>query len=64
MAKKTTVKTKSQPRPDDKDQSARFITTAIERGADRLSSPADKLIGRLAKMPPEPHGRRKPRTKS
>jgi hypothetical protein len=39
---------------DDKDQSARFIQTAIERDADRLSSPADKLLGRLAKMKPEP----------
>jgi hypothetical protein len=60
MTKKTTAKVKSQPKPDDKDQSARFVTTAIERGADRMSSPADKLLGRLAKMPPEP---RKPRKK-
>jgi hypothetical protein len=47
-------------KPDDKDQSARFITTAIERGADRMSSPADKLLGKLAKMRPEP---RKPSNK-
>jgi hypothetical protein len=45
-------------KPDDKEQSARFITTAIERGADRLSSPADRLLGKLAKMPPGP--RKKP----
>jgi len=52
MARQTTRK--SQPKPDDKDQSARFITTAIERGVDRLWSPADKLLGKLARMPPEP----------
>jgi hypothetical protein len=45
-------------KPDDPDQSRRFIMTAIERGADRLSSPADKLLGRLAKMPPEPRTKR------
>jgi len=54
MTKKATAKTKSQPKPDDKDQSERFIKTAIERGADRMSSPADRLLGKLAKMPPEP----------
>ena len=54
MNKQATKTRKSQPKPDDKEQSARFITTAIERGADRLSSPADRLIGKLAKMPPEP----------
>jgi hypothetical protein len=47
-------KVRANLRPDDKEQSERFITTAIERGADRLSSPADRLIGKLAKMPPEP----------
>jgi hypothetical protein len=41
-------------KPDDKEQSERFIQTAIERGADRLSSPADRLMGKLAKQPPEP----------
>jgi hypothetical protein len=41
-------------RPDDKEQSERFIKTAIERGADRMLSPADKLLGRLAKQPPKP----------
>jgi hypothetical protein len=57
MAKETTRK--SQPKPDDKEQSARFITAAIERGADRMSSPADKLLGKLAKMPPEPRKKSK-----
>jgi hypothetical protein len=52
---------KRKNEPDDKDQSARFITTAIERGADRLSSPADKLLGRLAKMKPEPRKSAKPK---
>jgi hypothetical protein len=41
-------------KPDDPNQSRRFIMTAIARGADRLSSPADKLLGRPAKMPPKP----------
>jgi hypothetical protein len=53
-----THKSRAKSKPDDPDQSERFIKTAIERGADRLSSPADKLLGRLAKQPPEP---RKPR---
>jgi hypothetical protein len=56
--KKSAARPAKTVKPDDKDQSARFITTAIERGADRMSSPADKLLGRLAKMPPEP---RKPK---
>jgi hypothetical protein len=60
MNKQATKARKSQPKPDDKDQSERFIKTAIERGADRMSSPADKLLGKLAKMPPEP---RKPAKK-
>ena len=55
MAKQTTRK--SQPKPDDKEQSQRFIMTAIARGADRMSTPSDKLLGRLAKMPPEPKKR-------
>jgi hypothetical protein len=58
--KKSAARPAKTVKPDDKDQSERFIKTAIERGADRMSSPADKLLGRLAKMPPEP---RKPATK-
>jgi len=53
--RKTPPRPRTKPNhPDDKDQSARFIETAIERGADRVSSPADRLLGKLAKMPPEP----------
>jgi hypothetical protein len=59
MTNKTTVKAKSQSKRDDKEQSERFIKTAIERGADRMSSPADKLMGRLAKQAPEPRRARK-----
>jgi len=52
---------KRKERPNDPEQSERFIKTAIERGADRLSSPADKLLGKLAKMPPEPRGKKSDR---
>jgi transposase-like protein len=40
--------------PDDKDQSKLFIKKAREIGADEEQSQADKLIGQLAKKPPEP----------
>ena len=50
----TAKKRERDPKPDDEEQSARFIETAVARGADRLSSPADKLLGKLVKMPPEP----------
>lgn len=56
---KTGKSPQRKPKPDDPEQSERFIRAAIERGADRLSSPADKLLGRLARMPPEP--KRKPK---
>ena len=59
MRSKTSRRAK-KVEPDDTDQSERFIKTAIERGADRASSAADKLMGRLAKQPPEP---RKPSRK-
>jgi hypothetical protein len=39
---------KRKNNPDDPDQSQRFIMTAIERGADRVSSPVDKLLRKLA----------------
>jgi hypothetical protein len=52
MMKKATER--KTGRPDDKEQSERFVRTAIERGADRMSSPADKLLARLAKQPPGP----------
>jgi hypothetical protein len=47
-------RTTTSIKPDDSEQPERFVRSAIERGADRMSSPADKLIGKLAKYPPEP----------
>jgi hypothetical protein len=41
-------------KPDDKDQSRRFMDAAREIGADENTSVADELIGRLAKQPREP----------
>jgi hypothetical protein len=38
----------------DKSQSLAFIEKAREIGADGESSRAEELMGRLAKMPPEP----------
>jgi hypothetical protein len=45
---------------DDPEQSKTFIETVKEIGADEKHSAADKLMGRLAKMKPEP---RKPSAK-
>jgi hypothetical protein len=39
---------------DDEEQSRAFIEKAREIGADEDRSAADELLGRLAKMPPEP----------
>jgi hypothetical protein len=52
---------KPKPKPDDKEQSRAFIEKAREIGADEKRSAADKLMGRLAKTPPEP--RQNPRKK-
>jgi hypothetical protein len=41
-------------RPDDPEQSRAFIEKAREIGADDRRSAADKLMGKLAKMKPEP----------
>jgi hypothetical protein len=41
-------------KPDDKAQSDRFRETARQVGANRDDDAADRLIGRLAKQPPEP----------
>ena len=41
-------------RRDDPEQSKAFIEKAREIGADEKRSAADKLMGRLAKMKPEP----------
>jgi hypothetical protein len=37
------------------EQSREFVKMAREIGADEEKSAADELLGRLAKMPPEPH---------
>jgi len=44
---------------DDKDQSRAFINSAREIEADEKSSASDQLLGRLAKMKPEPRGKTK-----
>jgi hypothetical protein len=55
MSKQATSESKSQSRSvADKEQSRRFIETAREVEADEESSPADTLLGRLAKRTPEP----------
>lgn len=43
-----------EARQDDKAQSRAFIEKARELEADEKASAADKLIGQLAKKPPEP----------
>jgi hypothetical protein len=48
---KTTAK---PPKPEDKEQSDRFIETARKVGAANESTAADDVMGRLAKQPPEP----------
>jgi hypothetical protein len=45
---------KTKRTPDDKAQSRAFIEKAREIEADEKHSAADKLMGRLAKNPPEP----------
>ena len=46
--------------PDDKEQSKMFIEKARELGADDDDEcVADDLMGRLAKMPPEPHKKKR-----
>ena len=42
---------------DDPEQSKLFIEKAREIGADEEKSAPDELIGRLAKMPPQPQGK-------
>jgi len=43
-----------KPSRDDEEQSKLFIKKAREIGADEEKSAADELLGRLAKMPPQP----------
>jgi hypothetical protein len=50
-----------KPKPDDQDQSREFIRKAREIGADEEESAADELLGRLAKMPPEPRTKPQPK---
>jgi hypothetical protein len=47
-------KNKPNVKRDDPDQSRLFIQKAREVGADEKRSSADELLGKLAKMPPEP----------
>jgi hypothetical protein len=54
--------TRLKPRADDPEQSKAFIEKAREIEADEKRSAADKLMGQMAKMKPEPrkgkpHGR-------
>jgi hypothetical protein len=51
-------KEKLSVKPDDKEQSKLFIKKAREIGADEERSAANELLGRLAKMPPEPRQKR------
>jgi len=48
------AKGKSSAKPDDKQQSRLFIAKAREIEADEKTSASDQLLGRLAKMKPEP----------
>jgi hypothetical protein len=54
MAPKTQPKSAPKSKRDDPEQSKLFIEKAREIGADEEKSAADELIGRLAKMPPQP----------
>jgi hypothetical protein len=47
---------------DDPEQSRAFIKKAREIGADEDKSAADQLLGRLAKMPPQPKTETKKRS--
>jgi hypothetical protein len=52
---------KPNQRHDDKEQSKLFIEKAREIGTDEEKSAADALLGRLAKMPPEPRTKPQPK---
>jgi hypothetical protein len=47
------------PKADDKEQSRAFIEKAREIEADEKKSAADDLLGKLAKMKPEPRKQKK-----
>lgn len=46
---------------DDKEQSKRFIEKAREIGANEVKSAANELMGRLAKIPRQPHTKKEKR---
>lgn len=46
------------PDADDPEQSRRFIDMAHEVGADEESGAADRVVGRLGRMPREPKAER------
>lgn len=50
-----------KPKPDDPEQSREFIKKAREVGADEEKSAADALMGQLAKLPPKPRIKSKPK---
>jgi hypothetical protein len=51
------MKTSKKPPRDDKEQSRAFIKKAREIEADEQDSSADNLLGKLAKMKPEPRSK-------
>jgi len=63
MAPKTRPNKVSAPKSkrDAPEQSKLFIEKAREIGADEEKSAADALIGKLAKLPPEPRIKSKPK---
>jgi hypothetical protein len=54
IGRRLAVSKKQKPKRDDRAQSRDFIEKAREIGADEEKSSADELLGRLARMPPEP----------
>jgi len=50
---------RSESKRDDPEQSGLFIKKAREIGANDSALPADDLMGKLAKMPPDPKKKRK-----
>jgi hypothetical protein len=55
------IKNHRQKQVDNKEQSKLFIEKAREIGADEEKSVADELIGKLAKLPPQPRIKTKPK---
>jgi hypothetical protein len=59
MTTKTRHKRARAPKRDDPEQSKLFIAKAREHDADENRSDADELLGRLARLPPQPKRKRK-----